>query len=112
MMVRHGGTIWSSDDRFAGASDVQLSEAGRAQASALGKRLAGQKIDAAYCSPMTRALETAGLVCAGRELTVVTVPELREIDHGRWEGRTPAEIKSQWAQAYAEWEADPLVVAA
>ena len=31
-LVRHGATVLSAEDRFAGATNVELSEAGREQA--------------------------------------------------------------------------------
>jgi probable phosphoglycerate mutase len=36
---------------------------------------------------------------------------LREIDHGRWEGCTRAEIEARYAEEYAAWEADPFTFA-
>ena len=44
--MRHGATVLSAEDRFAGAVDVELSEEGRAQARALGERLAGEPLGA------------------------------------------------------------------
>ena len=38
-LIRHGATILSAEDRFAGATDVDLSEEGRRQAEALALRL-------------------------------------------------------------------------
>ena len=39
-LARHGSTLLGGEDRFAGETDVPLSEIGRAQARALGARLA------------------------------------------------------------------------
>ena len=38
-LIRHGATILSAEDRFAGATDVDLSDEGRHQAEALALRL-------------------------------------------------------------------------
>ena len=38
-MVRHGATVLSTEDRFAGATDVALSDEGRAQTERLAARL-------------------------------------------------------------------------
>ena len=109
LLVRHGGTIWSSDDRFAGSSDIDLSDDGRAQAKALGKRLAAETIDAAYCSPMKRAIETATLALGARKLTPVRVDGLKEIDHGPWEGQRHKDVETKYAADYAAWDADPFM---
>ncbi len=38
-MVRHGATVLSAEDRFAGVTDVELSDEGREQARRLAERL-------------------------------------------------------------------------
>jgi len=98
-------------DRFAGASDVELSDAGREQARRLGKRLESVKFDAAYCSDLQRTRDTAAAICAGHGLTATPTPELREINHGHWEGLAHADVEARYAQEYARWSADPLTFA-
>ena len=109
LLARHGGTLWSNEDRFAGSTDIDLSDEGRAQAMALGQRLAGEMIDAVCCSPMKRAIETATLAMGSRPLKLHPVPDLREIDHGLWEGKRHAEVESQYATEYTAWDADPFL---
>lgn len=106
-LVRHGSTVLS-EDRFAGETDVPLSEIGRGQAGALGARLAAEQIDACYASPLGRAIETARLVAASHGREVVPRAELREISHGHWEQKTRAEVESLYPGEYARWESDPL----
>jgi probable phosphoglycerate mutase len=110
-LVRHGATTLSAEDRFAGSTDVALSEEGRRQAARLGERLADDTIVAAYCSPMRRTLETAQLAARPFGLTPETRDGLREIDHGHWEGCTRAEVEARYAEEYAAWEADPFTFA-
>ena len=110
-LVRHGATVLSAEDRYAGSVDAALSEEGRSQARALGTRLADEALAAVYASPMSRTLETARLIVDRRELEVVAVPELRETDHGHWEGKTRDEIKTSFAEEYARWERDPFTFA-
>jgi probable phosphoglycerate mutase len=110
-LVRHGATVLSAEDRYAGSVDVALSDEGRAQARALGTRLAGEALAAVYASPMSRAQDTARSIVDGRGLDVATVPELRETDHGHWEGRTREEIRTAFPDEYARWERDPFTFA-
>lgn len=107
-LVRHGITIVGGEDRFAGEIDVPLSDAGREQARALGARLAAEPLDAAYASPLGRALETARLVAAPHGREVVPLAELREISHGHWEGKTRAEVERLDPLEYSRWESDPF----
>jgi broad specificity phosphatase PhoE len=107
-LVRHGGTTSSDANRFAGASDPELSDAGRSQAAALSKRLATTQIDAAYCSDMKRAVATAESICAPHNLTPIRLPALREINHGHWEGQIHKEVEQKFAGEFQAWSADPL----
>jgi broad specificity phosphatase PhoE len=111
LLVRHGATTLSAEDRFAGSMDVELSDEGRAQAAALGKRLASSSIIAAYCSGMKRAVATANIVGQPHGLLPVQLDALREIDHGHWEGRVHKEVERDFAVEYKLWDADPLLVA-
>lgn len=110
-LIRHGTTELTAEDRFAGETDVRLAEEGRDQMRRLGQRLAGEKIAAAYSSPMSRTLESARLVAAPHGLEVAPVPDLREISHGRWEGRTRAEVERDFGGEYSRWEDDPFTFA-
>src|SRR5213076_1063225 len=87
-LVRHGATVLSAEDRFAGATDVQLSEEGREQARRLAERLRAEKIAAVFASPLGRTLETARIIAASHGLEVELRDGLREISHGRWEQMT------------------------
>ena len=111
LLVRHGATTLSAEDRFAGSTDVALSDEGRHQAARLGARLADDAIAAVYCSPMRRTIETAALIAEAHKLASVTRPGLREIDHGHWEGLTRQEVEQRFAEEYARWEEDPFTVA-
>jgi probable phosphoglycerate mutase len=111
LLVRHGATTLSAEDRFAGSTDVALSDEGRHQAARLGVRLADDAIAAVYCSPMRRTIETAALIAETHKRAPVTRPGLREIDHGHWEGLTRQDVEQRFGDEYARWEADPFTVA-
>lgn len=110
-LIRHGATALSVEDRFAGATDVELSDEGRAQVEHLARRLADDKITAVYCSPMRRTVETASVIARPHSLTPVLREGLREIHHGRWEGMRRLEVEAQFPDEYVEWEADPFTFA-
>jgi probable phosphoglycerate mutase len=110
-LIRHGATVLSAQDKFAGSSDVELSDEGRRQAGLLGKRLAAAQVDAVYCSNMKRALVTAEAVALPHGLVPTPLAELREIDHGQWEGLTHEQVQSRYGDEYAAWKADPLMSA-
>lgn len=111
LLVRHGATVLSAEDRFAGSTDVDLSDEGRAQAAALAERLSEEELSAVYASPMKRARETAALVAEPHRLEVQIDAALREIDHGAWEGLTRKEVEARRATEYSAWEEDPFTYA-
>jgi len=111
LLVRHGSTVFSAQERFAGSSDVPLSEEGRELARRLGQRLAKVQIDAAYCSDMQRTRDTCSLVLGSRTLKAESTPALREIDHGLWEGMVHADVERDYAEQYAVWSGDPFATA-
>jgi probable phosphoglycerate mutase len=108
LLVRHGATVYSAEERFAGSSDIDLSDGGRELARKLGERLAKVKIDAFYCSDMKRAVQTATLVADPHGMKPVGLPGLREIDHGAWEGQIHKEVEKKFPDQYAAWISDPF----
>jgi broad specificity phosphatase PhoE len=110
-LVRHGATTLSSEDRFAGSTDVPLGVEGRGQAERLADRLASAPLAAVYSSPMRRSIETAEIVARPHALGLNLVDGLREIDHGRWEGCRRADVQQEYPIEYATWERDPVTFA-
>jgi probable phosphoglycerate mutase len=110
-IVRHGATVLSAEDRFAGVTDVELSEEGREQARRLADRLSGEKIAAVYASPLDRTVETARILAAPHDLQVQTCDGFREISHGHWEGMKRREVEEKFPEEMAEWEKDPYTFA-
>jgi probable phosphoglycerate mutase len=58
-------------------------------------------------SDLSRATETAAAVAARSGVAVHTMPELREVDVGTWEGLTVAEVRDRFPDEYTCWAEDP-----
>lgn len=110
-LIRHGATILTAEDRFAGATNVPLSDEGRAQAASLAERLRNVKLAAVYASPLDRTMETASIIAAPQQLTPIPRDGLKEISHGRWEGMTRAEMLAAYPDEAAAWDEDPYTFA-
>ncbi len=110
-LVRHGATTLTAEDRFAGATDIPLSDTGREQAGKLAQRLAGVPVAAVYASPMERTMDTAGILAGPHGLTVQPRDGLREISHGHWERLTRHEVEQQFPSEAMAWEEDPFTFA-
>ena len=111
LLVRHGATNLTAEDRFSGSVGVDLSDEGRRQVGRLAERLADDPVRAIYASPLGRTVETAEIIAAPHRLPVVLRDGLREISHGRWEGLTRREVEQRHPEEYASWEADPFTFA-
>ena len=96
-LVRHGETEWSRSGAHTGRTDIALTETGREQARALGRRLDGREFALVLTSPLQRARDTCALAGFGNQARVER--NLREWDYGDFEGRTTAEIRVE----YPEW---------
>src|SRR5450432_1019256 len=92
-LVRHGETEWSRSGAHTGRTDLPLTPAGRENAAALGRLLAGRQFGLVLCSPMQRARDTCRL--AGFGDRALTEPNLCEWDYGDFEGRTTAAIREE-----------------
>ncbi|MGW4751244.1 histidine phosphatase family protein [Streptomyces chartreusis] len=108
LLARHGQTVWHAENRYAGVSDVSLTDTGRAQADALGRWAAAHPVGAIWTSPLSRAVITADPACRALGLAPHREPGLRECDFGVLEGRTLAEFAAQDPAAAEAFRTDPV----
>jgi probable phosphoglycerate mutase len=92
-LVRHGETEWSKSGQHTGRTDIPLTDAGRRQAEALGRHLAGRRFALALTSPLARARDTCRLAGYGEGAEVTD--DLLEWDYGIYEGRRTADIQKE-----------------
>jgi probable phosphomutase (TIGR03848 family) len=93
VLIRHATNDWVRKGLLAGwTPGVHLNEEGRAQAQALGQRLADSELDAIYSSPLERAMETAEAVAAPHGLEVRVHEGIGEVRYGEWNGRPLREL--------------------
>ena len=94
LLARHGQTDSNVhrvlDSRPPGAP---LNALGRAQAAALGERLAGWRIESVHASHALRAQETAAPVAAAHGLPLRVVDGVHEVDCGELEGRSDPDAR-------------------
>jgi probable phosphoglycerate mutase len=103
IVIRHAETAWNREKRMQGVTDTPLSDVGRAQAQALGRRLAGRAFSALYSSNLSRAHDTALAIAehSGRELRLDA--RLQERQFGIFEGLLAAEIMTRYPEEYARF---------
>lgn len=109
-LIRHGATDanLARPSRLQGrCHDPALARIGVRQAEATRDFLGIRPIDACYCSPLLRAVQTASIVAAPHGLEPIAIPELIECDVGRWEGLDWGTIRNQEQENYNRFHANP-----
>jgi len=85
-VIRHGKTDWNKEYRLQGRTDIPLNEEGKEMARNAAKEYANVHFDICYCSPLTRARETAELLLEGRNVPIIIDERLSEMSFGIYEG--------------------------
>ncbi len=136
-LIRHGETAGGDAKRYHGSIDIPLSEKGKEQAAekaavlrhyiekaSTSKHLSYLRdirdnaddqnasntsgLRAIYCSGLSRAVQSAGVIAEQFGLVPIQVAELRERSFGIWEGMTFSEIREQYPGEFSSWANNPL----
>lgn len=95
-IVRHGESEGNVNKIVSGHTDHNLTPLGVEQATNLGKRFGTITFDRVFSSDLIRAKRTAELITLNRNLAIETSRALRERDYGDLEGKTSAELHTQF----------------
>ncbi|MFP3165837.1 MAG: 2,3-bisphosphoglycerate-dependent phosphoglycerate mutase [Nitrososphaeria archaeon] len=102
ILVRHGESLWNMENRFTGWVDVPLTEKGRQEAKSAGELIkeSGIKLNVAYTSQLSRAIETLEIILKeiGYSVPVIKDYHLNERHYGDLQGLNKAET----ARIYGE----------
>lgn len=107
VLLRHGATDWNLQGRCQGTTDLALSEVGARQAEEIADSLGRESIHAVYASDLKRARQTAEAIGRAHRLPVTVEANIRELDHGKLEGLTFAEIKKTFPEFIKKWRTEP-----
>jgi len=91
-LIRHGETDWNQDLRLMGRLDIPLNERGWAQMRALVPLLEGCGATRVHTSPVLRTVQSAAILAEALGLETVHEPRLREMEFGKWEGRSYGDL--------------------
>lgn len=100
LVVRHGETVTNRQGVFCGHSETELTDRGRLQARALGRRIANEPIAAVFTSGLGRAIETARIATDGRDVPFYAVAALRELHYGEWELQKERSIAHRYPEQH------------
>src|SRR3954469_78393 len=103
VLVRHGQSEWNLKNLFTGWRDVDLTEAGVAEARAAGRKLKSQglKFDVAFTSALKRAQRTLHLMLeelGQKSIPVIKDQALNERDYGDLAGLNKDDARKKWGE--------------
>jgi 2,3-bisphosphoglycerate-dependent phosphoglycerate mutase len=103
VLVRHGQSEWNLKNLFTGWKDVDLTEAGVAEARAAGRKLKAQGLafDVAYTSALKRAQRTLDLMLEemGQSgIPIIRDEALNERDYGDLVGLNKDDARKKWGE--------------
>jgi broad specificity phosphatase PhoE len=107
VLVRHGETELNRADVFRGRADPPLNERGLRQAEAASRGLAGLPLEAAYASPLARAVQTARIIAEPHRVEVEAHPLFIDVDYGEWSEKDIVEVGRRWPREFSLWQEDP-----
>ena len=90
--MRHGRTDWNDLHKMQGRTDIPLNDCGREMAEKAREEYKDVNFDICYCSPLSRARETAEILLKGRDIPIIYDDRLLEMSFGIYEG-TPNSYK-------------------
>ena len=101
VLLRHGRTAWNHAFRVQGQLDVELDEAGHAEADRVAPVLAALRPSVLWSSDLKRARQTVARVAEATGLEAVYDARLREFDLGDRQGITHEEYRPAHPEEYA-----------
>ena len=111
-LVRHAKTEWNALGRFQGSLDSPLTEEGIRKTRRLAETLGDISLDGAYVSTLGRAQKTAEILLAAKDIPLTVDSRINEMNMGRWESMTHAEIRAENPEALERYFATEIDFAA
>lgn len=105
ILIRHGKTDYSSENRYCGFSEPPLNNKGIWQAKKLAAKLKDIRIDKVYSSDLVRSYQTAKIIFGNN--SIEKVADLREINFGLFEGLKYEQIIGKYPKLYRDWVDNP-----
>jgi len=100
LLIQPGATDFDDQGRIKGTLDFPLSDNGVQQVAQMRQSLAETDISVMFSGPCRSAQETAEMIAEPRQVRVRVLDDLKNIDHGLWQGKLIEEIKRGQPNSY------------
>lgn len=108
LLIRHGEVEGIQPPTFRGRLDLALTENGKRQIALTRDHLSRhEKLEAIYCSPLSRCVITANTIGAAFGLAGTTHAGLIDIDYGSWSSLPVSDVEQRWPHEANLWKTAP-----
>ncbi len=106
-LIRHGEIKSNKKKVYAGWSEEGLTRRGTRQAKKAAGNMLFKGIDAIYCSPLKRTVQTAKIIGNKLKIEPVLNSRFKELKLGIWEGLSEADVRGQFPKEWMTWHSRP-----
>ena len=110
VLIRPGATDYDEQGRILGTLDVPLNERGTRDVERIIQEIRPLKITAIYCGPCQAASQTATAIAEVLDVKLKKIDNLRNIDHGLWQGMLIEDVKRKQPKVYRQWQEQPGII--
>jgi broad specificity phosphatase PhoE len=110
VLIRPGTTDYDEQGRILGTLDIPLSEQGNRDVERMIEELRPHSISAVYCGPCQSADQTATAIAHALDVKLKKIDNLKNIDHGLWQGMLIEDVKRKQPKVYRQWQDQPEII--
>jgi len=110
LIIRTGATEYEAQHRVQGTLNIPLSEDGRRQIEQVAEALRETPIDACFVAPCLASQQSSEILASLLKLKTKTIDDLRNLDHGLWQGMLINDVKVKQPKVYRQWLEHPETV--
>lgn len=110
VLIRPGSTDYDASGRIQGTLDIPLNAAGNTEVAREIEQLRDHGIKAIYCATCQPALQTATAIAAALDVPLRKLDNMRNLDHGLWQGMLVDELKRKHPRVFRQWQEQPELI--
>jgi len=110
VLIRPGCTDFDEQNRIQGSLDLPLNARGQEQLRTILDSLSDVPLDLIYASPCEPARSTAAAVAAELGIPVKEIDQLRNLNHGLWQGLQIDDIRRKFPKVFKQWQESPETI--
>ncbi len=111
ILISPGSTEFDRQGRILGTLDVPLSEEGTGEIDQIIRQLGDESsLNVVYTSPCESAEQTAGRMAEALGIRAKKLDQLKNIDHGLWQGMLVEDVKRKQPKVFKQWQEKPDTV--